>query len=65
MERDNLVPANRNDRIGQNRSPSEVVPNIPVGPNDSPVNHRPRRKRFPKNKPTNKFKDNEPGLSAN
>ena len=33
MERDSLVPVNRNDWIGQNRSPSEVVPNIPVGPN--------------------------------
>ena len=33
MERDILVPPNRNDWIGQNRSPSEVVPNIPVGPN--------------------------------
>ena len=33
IERDILVPPNRNDWIGQNRSPSEVVPNIPVGPN--------------------------------
>ena len=35
MERDILVPPNRNDWIGQNRPPSGVVPNVPVGPNRS------------------------------